>query len=76
VGGQSVPHELVIRKATIGGGYELCVKLKEKGHYIGTVKYGGRIIGRPGFTIICLTGKKKQLELKSSFSVVLLFFRQ
>ena len=58
VDGEIAPHELSICKAARENGYELCVKLKEKGHYIGTVKYDGKIVGCPGFTIICLSGKK------------------
>lgn len=57
-GGESVKHELFIRKASAEGGYELCLKLMEHGHFVGTVKYGGKVVGQPCFTIICLASKK------------------
>lgn len=36
--------------------YEVRLKLNERGHYVGCIKYDGRRIGPPSFTIICLSG--------------------
>lgn len=57
--GKEVNHELVVQKSPVKKEcYELCVKLRENGHFLGRVKYDGRNIGPPGFTIICFDGKK------------------
>lgn len=58
VNGESIDHDLVIRKAVQDNGYEFCLKLKESGHCVGTFKYGGHVLGQTGFTIVCLTGEK------------------
>lgn len=58
MGKESVAHELVIRRAVAEEGYELCLKLKEIGHYLATVKYDGKVVGPTCFTIICLTSKR------------------
>lgn len=36
--------------------YELLLKVEERGHYVGCVKYLGQKIGPPILTIICLSG--------------------
>ena len=36
--------------------YEVRLRVNEKGHYVGCVKYDGKRIGPPSFTIICLSG--------------------
>lgn len=57
-GEETADHELVVRKAVTKDGYELCLKLKESGHYTGTIMYNGKVLGRSCFPIICLTSKE------------------
>jgi len=48
--------------------YEVRLKLNERGHYVGCIKYDGRRIGPPSFTIICLSDseeKAMQQKLRS-----------
>ncbi len=36
--------------------YELLLKIENRGHYVGCVKYREQKIGPPSFTVICLSG--------------------
>ena len=53
--GEVVDTECVVQQDGPSA-YEILLKVEERGHYVGCVKYQGQTIGPPTFTIICLSG--------------------
>lgn len=54
--GLKIHHEFVAYKNDQNC-YEFLIKVDEEGHYVGWVKYKGRLIGPSSFTILSLSGR-------------------